>query len=30
MEVPGGARVVQLMAPQGVAFALHEKAKKAG
>jgi predicted enzyme related to lactoylglutathione lyase len=29
MEVPGGARIVQLMDPQGAAFALHEQAKKA-
>jgi predicted enzyme related to lactoylglutathione lyase len=26
MEVPGGARVAQLMDPQGAAFALHERA----
>jgi predicted enzyme related to lactoylglutathione lyase len=26
MEVPGGARIVQLTDPQGAAFALHEKA----
>ena len=30
MEVPGGARIVQLIDPQGAAFALHEKAKKPG
>jgi hypothetical protein len=29
MEVPGGARIVQLVDPQGAAFALHEQAKKA-
>jgi len=29
MEVPGGARIAQLMDPQGAAFALHEPAKKA-
>ncbi len=29
MEVPGGARIVQIMDPQGAAFALHTKAKKA-
>jgi predicted enzyme related to lactoylglutathione lyase len=28
MEVPGGARIVQLMDPQGAAIALHEIAKK--
>ena len=30
MEVPGGARIAQLMDPQGAAFAMHElpKAKK--
>ncbi len=28
MEVPGGARIAQLMDPQGAAFALHEEAKK--
>jgi predicted enzyme related to lactoylglutathione lyase len=27
MEVPGGARIVQLLDPQGAAFALHENAK---
>ena len=27
MEVPGGARIVQLMDPQGAAIALHERAK---
>jgi predicted enzyme related to lactoylglutathione lyase len=27
MEVPGGARIVQLLDPQGAAFALHEDAK---
>jgi predicted enzyme related to lactoylglutathione lyase len=27
MEVPGGARIAQLMDPQGAAFALHEEAK---
>jgi predicted enzyme related to lactoylglutathione lyase len=27
MEVPGGARIVQLADPQGAAFALHEKKK---
>jgi predicted enzyme related to lactoylglutathione lyase len=27
MEVPGGARIAQLIDPQGAAFALHEKAK---
>jgi predicted enzyme related to lactoylglutathione lyase len=29
MTVPGGARIVQLMDPQGAAFALHELAKTA-
>jgi predicted enzyme related to lactoylglutathione lyase len=29
MEVPGGARIVQLMDPQGAAFALHEPKKSA-
>jgi uncharacterized protein len=29
MEVPGGARIVQLADPQGAHFALHEEAKKA-
>jgi predicted enzyme related to lactoylglutathione lyase len=29
MEVPGGARIAQLMDPQGAAFALHEEPKKA-
>jgi predicted enzyme related to lactoylglutathione lyase len=29
MEVPGGARIVQLMDPQGAAIALHENAKPA-
>ena len=29
MEVPGGGRIVQLMDPQGAAFALHEPAKAA-
>jgi uncharacterized protein len=29
MPVPGGARIVQLMDPQGAMFALHEKAKPA-
>jgi predicted enzyme related to lactoylglutathione lyase len=28
MEVPGGARIAQLMDPQGAAFALHEEPKK--
>lgn len=28
MEVPGGARIVQLMDPQGAVFALHELPKK--
>ena len=28
MEVPGGARIAQMMDPQGAAFALHEEAKK--
>jgi hypothetical protein len=28
MEVPGGARIVQLMDPQGAVFALHEEAAK--
>jgi predicted enzyme related to lactoylglutathione lyase len=28
MEVPGGARIAQLMDPQGAAFALHEMSKK--
>ena len=28
MEVPGGARIAQMMDPQGVAFALHEEAKQ--
>lgn len=28
MEVPGGDRIVQLMDPQGAAFALHEAARK--
>jgi predicted enzyme related to lactoylglutathione lyase len=28
MEVPGGARIVQLMDPQGAGFALHELVKK--
>jgi predicted enzyme related to lactoylglutathione lyase len=28
MEVPGGARIAQLVDPQGAAFALHEAAKK--
>jgi predicted enzyme related to lactoylglutathione lyase len=28
MEVPGGARIAQLMDPQGAAFALHERSKK--
>lgn len=28
MEVPGGARIVQLMDPQGAGFALHEVMKK--
>jgi len=28
MEVPGGARIVQMLDPQGAAFALHEEAKK--
>jgi predicted enzyme related to lactoylglutathione lyase len=27
MEVPGGARIAQLVDPQGAAFALHEEAK---
>jgi predicted enzyme related to lactoylglutathione lyase len=27
MEVPGGARIVQLLDPQGAAFALHEQAR---
>lgn len=27
MEVPGGARIAQLMDPQGAAFALHEESK---
>jgi predicted enzyme related to lactoylglutathione lyase len=27
MEVPGGARIVQLMDPQGAAFSLHELPK---
>jgi predicted enzyme related to lactoylglutathione lyase len=27
MEVPGGARIAQLVDPQGAAFALHEPAK---
>jgi predicted enzyme related to lactoylglutathione lyase len=27
MEVPGGARIAQMMDPQGVAFALHEEAR---
>ena len=30
MEVPGGARIVQLLDPQGAAFALHEQATPAG
>ncbi|MFT3763954.1 MAG: VOC family protein [Minicystis sp.] len=29
MEVPGGARIVQLLDPQGAAFSLHENAKSA-
>jgi predicted enzyme related to lactoylglutathione lyase len=29
MEVPGGARIAQLLDPQGAAFALHESAKTA-
>jgi predicted enzyme related to lactoylglutathione lyase len=29
MPVPGGAHIVQLMDPQGAAFALHERAKTA-
>jgi predicted enzyme related to lactoylglutathione lyase len=29
MDVPGGARIAQLLDPQGAAFALHELAKKA-
>jgi len=29
MEVPGGAHIVQLMDPQGAAFALHEEPKSA-
>jgi predicted enzyme related to lactoylglutathione lyase len=29
MEVPGGGRIVQLMDPQGAAFALHQSPKKA-
>jgi predicted enzyme related to lactoylglutathione lyase len=28
MEVPGGARIAQLMDPQGAAFALHQLPKK--
>jgi predicted enzyme related to lactoylglutathione lyase len=28
MDVPGGGRIVQLMDPQGAAFALHQAAKK--
>ena len=28
MDIPGGARIVQLMDPQGAAFALHELPKK--
>jgi predicted enzyme related to lactoylglutathione lyase len=28
MDVPGGARIAQLMDPQGAAFALHEEPKK--
>ena len=28
MEVPGGARIVQMLDPQGAAFALHEESKK--
>jgi predicted enzyme related to lactoylglutathione lyase len=28
MEVPGGARIVQLLDPQGAAFALHEEPKQ--
>jgi predicted enzyme related to lactoylglutathione lyase len=28
MEVPGGARIVQMMDPQGAAFALHESKKQ--
>jgi predicted enzyme related to lactoylglutathione lyase len=30
MQVPGGARIVQLMDPQGAAFSLHERARAAG
>jgi len=28
MDVPGGARIVQLMDPQGAAFAVHQLVKK--
>jgi hypothetical protein len=28
MEVPGQARIVQMIDPQGAAFALHEEPKK--